>query len=78
MAGTEAVSMQVPAIRKVAVVPDTVQTDGVVEAKATAPFDGEVACKAALESAVCEPTAVKLMVSAAKATVTFCEVAVPW
>lgn len=67
--GTEAVRVQVPAVKKVAVVPDTVQTLDVVEAKVIGPFDGAVALSVAVVSAVCGPRAVKLMVWVASVTV---------
>jgi hypothetical protein len=71
-AGTDAVSVQVPAVRKLAVVPVTVQTDGVVEPNVTGPFDVEVALRVAVVPAVSVPSAVKLMVCAAGVTVVDC------
>lgn len=71
-------SVQVPAVRKLAVVPDTTQTAGVLEVKVIAPFDGELAFRLAFPRAVCGPRGVKLMVSAARLTVTLCDALAAW
>jgi len=62
LAGTEAVRVQVPPVRKLAVPPETVQTDSVVEPNVMAPFDVEVALRAAVVPAVCAARALKVMV----------------
>ena len=71
-AGKDAVSVQVPAVRKLAVVPATVQTDGVVEPKVTVPLDVEVALRVAVVPAVSLPSAVKVMTCVASVTVVDC------
>lgn len=62
MAGTEALMVQEPAIRKLATLPAVVQTVGVVEVKVTVPLEVEVALSVAVVPAVCVPIALKLMV----------------
>jgi len=69
--GTEAVSVQVPLVKKLAVLPETVQTDGVVDPNVTVPFEVDVALRVAVVPAVCVPRAGNVIVCTLKFTVTF-------
>ena len=71
-AGTEAVRVQVPPVRKVAFEPETEHTDGVVEPNVIVPFEDELALRVAVVPADCAPRAVNVMVCDAKVTVVDC------
>jgi hypothetical protein len=73
LAATEAVIVHVPAVRKLTVVPETVQTVGVVEANVTGELEVVVALSAAVCRAVAAGTVAKVIVDAASTTVTVCE-----
>ena len=62
--------MQVPLVRKLATLPLTVQTVGVVEANVSAPFDDVVALSVIEVPAVCVPMAGNVSAGCAKFTVT--------
>jgi hypothetical protein len=72
VAATEAVRLQFPAIKKLTVLPATVQTKGVVEAKATGEVDDVIALNGAELCAVPAGTVAKFNVGVARLTVTLC------